>query len=99
MAGLFASKDKVGVVMSDRMHKTIVVQVERLLQHPRYKRVIRRSKRYKVHDEQNAAHVGDKVRIRETRPLSAQKYHTLVEVIERAKVHPDLKLKEEVGLS
>jgi small subunit ribosomal protein S17 len=96
MAKLLASKDKVGFVMSDRMHKTIVVQVERLLQHPRYKRTIRRSKRYKVHDEQNTAHIGDKVRIRETRPLSAQKYHTLVSVVERAKVQADLKLKEEV---
>lgn len=94
MAGLALSKEKVGVVVSDRMRKTIVVRVERLLQHTRYKRVIRRSKTYKVHDEQQAAHIGDKVKIRETRPLSAQKYHTLVEVMERAKVQPSDVLKE-----
>jgi len=94
MARLTASKDKMGVVVSDRMQKTVVVKVERMVQHPRYKRVIRKSKTYKVHDEQNTSHIGDTVRIRETRPLSSDKYHTLVEVIERAKVQPETKVKE-----
>jgi small subunit ribosomal protein S17 len=94
MAKLAASKDKIGIVMSDRMQKTIVVRVERMLQHPKYKRVIRRSKKYKVHDEKNTAHIGDLVRIREMRPLSAEKYHTLVEVVKRAKVQPELLAKE-----
>jgi small subunit ribosomal protein S17 len=94
MAKLAASKDKIGIVMSDRMQKTIVVRVERILQHPKYKRVIRRSKKYKVHDEKNTAHIGDLVRIREMRPLSAEKYHTLVEVVKRAKVQPELLAKE-----
>jgi small subunit ribosomal protein S17 len=94
MARLTASKDKVGIVVSDRMQKTIVVQVERMVRHARYKRVIRRSKKYKVHDEQNSAHIGDTVRIREVRPLSAEKYHQLVDIVERAKVTPDMTAKE-----
>jgi len=68
------------------MDKTIVVRIDRLMQHPRYRRVIKRSKKYKVHDEKNAVGVGDRVRIRETRLLSTDKYHTLVEIVERAKV-------------
>jgi small subunit ribosomal protein S17 len=94
MAGLTASKEKIGVVVSDRMHKTLVVRVDRLVQHARYKRVIKRSQKYKVHDEKNSAHIGDTVRIRETRPLSAQKYHTLVAIVERAKVEAGDVLKE-----
>ncbi len=94
MAGHVNSKDKLGIVVSDRMQKTIVVQVERLVQHPRYKRVVRQSKKYKVHDANQEAHIGDKVRIRETRPLSAQKYHTLIGIVERAKVKADEVLKE-----
>jgi len=86
MAGLTTSRDKIGVVKSNKMNKTIVVQVDRLVQHPRYKRYIRRSKSYKVHDEKNTCGIGDTVRIRETRPLSKTKYYTLVEVVERAKV-------------
>ncbi len=83
-----------GKVVSDKMHKTVVVRVDRLVQHARYKRIIKRSKNYKVHDEQNSAHIGDTVKIRETRPLSAQKYHTLVEILERAKVDASDVLKE-----
>ena len=86
MSRLAVSKDKVGVVLSNRMDKTIVVRIDRLVQHPRYRRVIKRSKKYKVHDEKNAVRMGDTVRIRETRPLSADKYHTLVEIIKRTKV-------------
>lgn len=97
MAEQTSSRDKIGVVTSNRMRKTIVVEVERQVQHPKYKRFVRRSKKYKVHDEANAAGPGDKVRIRETRPLSKQKYHTLVEVVERAKVLPSVE-KEGAGL-
>ncbi len=86
MPRLATSKDKVGVVLSNRMDKTVVVRIDRLVRHPRYRRVIKRSKRYKVHDEKNAASVGDMVCIREARPLSKDKYHTLVEIVERAKV-------------
>jgi small subunit ribosomal protein S17 len=93
-----SSTEKVGIVISDRMHKTIVVKVERLIQHAKYKRTVRVSKKYKVHDEGNTAHVGDKVRIRETRPISAEKYHTLVEVMERAKVSAADVLKEAAQL-
>ncbi len=94
MSRLKSSTEKVGVVVSDRMDKTIVVKVERLIQHAKYKRTIRVSKKYKVHDEANTAHIGDTVRIRETRPLSAEKYHTLVDVVERAKVQAGDVLKE-----
>jgi len=86
MGALNTSKDKVGVVVSNRMNKTIVVQVERLVQHAQYKRTIRLSKKYKVHDEKNDAGIGDTVRFRETRPFSAEKYHTLIEIVDRAKV-------------
>jgi len=94
MASIKSSTEKVGLVVSDRMEKTIVVKVERLIQHAKYKRTIRVSKKYKVHDEANTAHIGDIVRIREVRPLSAQKYHTLVDVVTRAKVSAADVLKE-----
>jgi small subunit ribosomal protein S17 len=80
------TRDKIGMVVSDKMQKTIVVQIERLAKHPRYKRTIKRTKKYKVHDERNEAKIGDTVRIRETRPLSKDKYHAMVEIVERAKV-------------
>ncbi len=94
MAEQVTSKDKIGLVVSDKMQKTIVVRVDRRVQHPRYKRVITRSRKYKVHDEEKTAQRGDYVRIREVRHLSADKYHTLVEVVRRAAVHPDERLKE-----
>ncbi|MEW6517461.1 MAG: 30S ribosomal protein S17 [candidate division FCPU426 bacterium] len=97
MAERNTSRDKIGMVTSNRMHKTIVVEVERQIQHTKYKRYIRRSKKYKVHDEANTAGVGDKVRIRETRPLSKEKYHVLIEVMERAKVAPSAE-KEDVQI-
>jgi len=74
-------KELIGVVVSDKMDKTIVVKVERLVRHPLYKKVIRKHKKYKVHDEHNIAKVGDKVRIMETRPLSKEKRWRLVEVL------------------
>jgi len=67
------------------MDKTIVVLVERKIKHPLYKKVIRRSKRYKAHDEANRCKIGDKVKIMETRPLSKQKCWRLLEILETAK--------------
>lgn len=75
-----------GVVVSDRMQKTVVVAVERLVQHSKYRKFIRVRKKYKAHDETRTSHVGDRVRIEETRPLSRDKRWRVVEVLERAKV-------------
>ena len=77
-------KTKVGRVVSDKMDKTIVVSIERLQRHPLYKRVIRLTTKFKAHDEDNEAHVGDTVLIEESRPLSATKRWRLVEVVARA---------------
>ena len=74
-----------GIVVSDKMDKTIVVEVEDRKKHSLYGKVLKTSKRVKAHDEENAAGVGDRVRIAETRPLSASKRWRLVEVVERAK--------------
>ncbi len=74
-------KELIGIVVSDKMQKTIVVKVERLVKHPLYKKTIKKFKKYKVHDEENKAKVGDKVRIVETRPLSKEKRWRLVEVL------------------
>lgn len=74
-----------GVVVSDRMDKTVVVSVERRVQHPLYRRVIKRTTKFMAHDEENTAHTGDRVRIMETRPLSRHKTWRVVEVLERAK--------------
>ncbi|HEY3380084.1 MAG TPA: 30S ribosomal protein S17 [Armatimonadota bacterium] len=73
------------VVISDKMDKTIVVQVQDLVQHPLYKRVIKRTSKFKAHDEQNSCHIGDKVRIMETRPLSKDKCWRVTEITEKAK--------------
>jgi small subunit ribosomal protein S17 len=80
-------KTKVGRVVSDKMDKTIVVSVERLARHRLYKRVVRLTTKFKAHDEANDAHVGDTVRIEESRPLSATKRWRLVEVVQRAGDH------------
>jgi small subunit ribosomal protein S17 len=77
-------KTKVGRVVSDRMDKTIVVSVERLARHPLYKRVIRLTSKFKAHDEENVARIGDTVLIEESRPLSATKRWRLVAVVSRA---------------
>ena len=74
-----------GVVVSDKMDKTIVVEVEDRKKHALYGKVLKSSKRVKAHDEENTAGVGDRVRIAETRPLSASKRWRLVEIVERAK--------------
>lgn len=73
----------VGVVVSDAMTKTVVVRVTRLVRHPVYRRVIRRSKKFKVHDPASSAHAGDEVRIEETRPLSKEKRWRLVEILKK----------------
>jgi len=73
---------KVGRVVSDKMQKTIVVTVETTKQHPIYKKNYRWTKRYKAHDEENTARIGDLVRIEETRPLSKEKRWTLVEIVQ-----------------
>ena len=80
-------KTKVGRVVSDKMDKTIVVSVERLARHRLYKRVVRLTTKFKAHDEDNDAHVGDTVRIEESRPLSATKRWRLVEVVQRSGDH------------
>lgn len=74
-----------GYVVSDKMDKTIVVEVEERVKHALYGKVVRRSKKVKAHDENSIAGVGDLVRIMETRPLSATKHWRLVEIIEKAK--------------
>ena len=74
-----------GVVVSDKMNKTIVVLVEDRVKHPLYGKVMTKSTKLKAHDEENSAGIGDRVRVMETRPLSATKRWRLVEVIERAK--------------
>ncbi len=78
-------QERRGVVVSDAMDKTIVVKVESIRSHPKYKKVIRRSTKFHAHDEQNSAHVGDVVRIVETRPLSKTKHWRLAEIVEVAK--------------
>ncbi|MBB1483743.1 30S ribosomal protein S17 [Tessaracoccus sp. MC1865] len=74
-----------GIVASDKMDKTIVVVVEDRVKHPLYGKVMNKTSRLKAHDENNEAGIGDRVRVMETRPLSAQKRWRLVEIIERAK--------------
>ncbi|WP_414646771.1 30S ribosomal protein S17 [Dietzia sp. UBA5065] len=78
-------KVRIGYVVSDKMEKTIVVELEDRVKHPLYGKIMRRTERVKAHDESNTAGVGDRVRIMETRPLSATKRYRLVEVLERAK--------------
>jgi small subunit ribosomal protein S17 len=77
-------KTREGVVVSDKMTKTRVVMIERVYRHPRYERVITRSKRLKAHDEQNASKVGDRVLIEETRPLSREKRWRILQVLASA---------------
>ena len=76
--------EKVGQVVSTKMQKTIVVEIEMRKAHPKYKRVMKSNKKFYAHDEQNSARVGDMVRIRETRPLSKLKRWTLEEIIRRS---------------
>ena len=80
-----ARKTRVGMVVSDKMEKTVVVSIERRVQHPVYGKMVRRTKKLKAHDEENSAKTGDTVRIMETRPLSKDKRWRLIEIIERAR--------------
>lgn len=78
-------KERIGLVTSDKMEKTITVSIERKVKHPIYGKFVKTTKRFKAHDEKNDAKAGDTVKISETRPLSKTKRWRLVEVIERAK--------------
>ncbi len=75
----------IGSVISDKMQKTVVVEVTRKIQHPVYKRVVKRVTKFKAHDEKSECHVGDRVLVIESRPLSKEKHWRVVQVIERAK--------------
>lgn len=79
-------KTRIGIVVSDKMEKTVVVAVENYTKHSLYKKIIRHTKRVKAHDEQNQCKVGDKVRIEETRPLSKDKNWRVVQIIEKAPI-------------
>ena len=83
-SGRNSRKERVGLVVSDKPNKTVTVSVETLVRHPLYKKRVRSSKRFMVHDERNEARVGDTVRIIETRPLSARKRWRLGNIISRA---------------
>ncbi|MDA0672851.1 MAG: 30S ribosomal protein S17 [Cyanobacteria bacterium] len=79
-----AVKERVGLVVSDKMQKTVVVAVENRVTHPKYGKIVVKTKRYKAHDEENSCQVGDRVRIRETRPLSRTKRWVVADVLDRA---------------
>jgi small subunit ribosomal protein S17 len=83
--GRASRKTRVGLVVSDKMEKTVVVSIERRVQHPVYGKMVRRTKRFKAHDERNEAKTGDTVRIMETRPMSKDKRWRVVEIVERAR--------------
>jgi small subunit ribosomal protein S17 len=76
-----AVKERVGLVVSDKMQKTVVVAVENRAPHPRYGKIVVRTRRYKAHDEENKCRVGDRVRIQETRPLSRTKRWVVAEIL------------------
>lgn len=78
-------KERIGVVSSSKMDKSIVVSVERRVKHPIYGKFVKKTKKFVAHDEENACNAGDTVRIMETRPLSKRKCWRLVEILERAK--------------
>ena len=78
-------KSREGLVVSDKMDKTVIVEVENHVKHPKYGKVLRRTKKYMAHDDANACGVGDRVRLMETRPLSATKRWRVTEILEKAK--------------
>ncbi len=78
-------KERTGIVVSDKMDKSIVVEVLRRVRHPMYGKFVKKTSRFMAHDEKNDCHIGDTVRIMETRPLSKNKCWRLVEILERAK--------------
>jgi len=79
-------KERAGLVVSDRMQKTVVVSVERMVMHPRYKKVLKRRTQVKAHDETNQCHVGDRVLIVECRPLSRDKRWRVSKVLEKSRL-------------
>jgi len=78
-------KERIGVVTSDKMEKSIVVSVERKVKHPMYGKFVKKTTKFVAHDEKNDSNIGDTVRIMETRPLSKSKCWRLIEIVERAK--------------
>jgi small subunit ribosomal protein S17 len=78
-------KERIGLVVSDKMDKSIIVEIERKEKHPIYGKFVKKTSKFTAHDETNDCNIGDTVRIMETRPLSKNKYWRLVEIIERAK--------------
>ena len=78
-------KERTGLVVSNKMDKTIVVRIERKVKHPKYGKFVKKATKFSAHDEKNDCNIGDKVRIMETRPISKDKCWRLVEIIERAK--------------
>ena len=78
-------KTRTGIVVSDKMDKTVVVAIEERVKHPLYGKIVNRTKKFKVHDENNQCGVGDKVRVMETRPLSKDKHWRVIEIVEKAK--------------
>lgn len=79
-------KTRIGIVASDKMDKTVVVRVETRVAHPLYGRIVKVSNKFKAHDENNEARIGDKVKIMETRPLSKEKRWRVVEILEKAPI-------------
>lgn len=78
-------KERVGVVVSNKMDKSVVVMVERKVKHPKYGKFVKKSSKFMAHDEKNECNIGDTVRIMETRPLSKNKCWRIVEIVEKAK--------------
>lgn len=83
MNGSVNRKKMIGIVVGDKMDKTVVVEVEKFLKHPKYNKYLQTKKRYKAHDEENACKIGDKVLILETRPLSKEKRWLVKEIIKK----------------
>ena len=83
---IISRKTRVGIVVSDRMSKTVVIKVDRMAKHPLYGKPVLRSKKFMAHDEDEACRIGDRIRIEETRPLSRHKRWRVIEIIERAPV-------------
>lgn len=76
-------RERVGRVVSNKMQKTVVVVVDRVVAHPMYKKYLRRATKFKAHDEENACRIGDQVRLRETRPISKDKHWRVIEILRR----------------
>lgn len=83
MEGRGMRKEQIGKVVSNKMDKTVVVAIETLVRHPLYGKIVKRTKKFKAHDEENACRVGDKVKVMETRPLSKEKCWRVIEILER----------------